>query len=166
MGKIIFFVILISVVLIYPLFVVKNTHYIKESVSEKNISLVTINNGTFFKYDNNLSKSGRFLTLDIYKNFYFAKNLLLKDLIKKEFFKANRAKFIFNKLYCYDFFYHNNEYNFSSDFVIYNTKNKLFKGEKFLLISQNFKGKGKNFKVDENRNIKANEIIFDLKVSK
>jgi len=166
MGKIIVFVILIIIVLIYPLFVVKNYHYTKQSINEKNISLVTIKDGIFFKYDNNLSKSGKFLTLDIYKNFYFAKNLLLKDLLKKEFFKANKAKFIFNKLYCYDFFYHNNEYNFSSNFVIYNTKNKLFKGEKFLLISQSFKGKGKTFMVDESRNIKADNIIFDLKVNK
>ena len=166
MGKLAVFFIILALVLIYPIYEIANEKEIKYSKTPKNLSLVTIKNGHFFKYETNLTKSGNFKKLDIYKKYYEALDLNITDLEKNETFNAKKAKYISDILYAYDFFYHNNEYNFTSDFVEYNTKLKNFKGNKFLLLGKTFKVVGEKFFIDKYRNIKAYKPIFDLKVKK
>ena len=166
MGKLIIFSILLMAVLVYPIYEIVNEKEIKYSKIPKNLSLVTIKKGDFFKYDKVLLQKGSFETLDVYKKYYKVFNIIIDNLEKNETFKAKKAKYKKNILYAYNFFYHNNEYNFTSDFVIYNTKSKIIKGKKFFLIGKTFKAKGINFLIDKNRNIIAYKPIFDLKVNK
>ena len=166
MGKLIIFSILLIAVLVYPIYEIVNEKEIKYSKIPKNLSLVTIQKGDFFKYNKVLLQKGSFEKLDVYKKYYKAFSIIINNLEKNETFKAQKAKFIGNFLYAYDFFYRNNEYNFTSDFVTYNTKSKDIKGNKFFLIGKTFKVKGINFLIDKNRNITAYKPIFDLKVNK
>jgi len=166
MGKLIIFSILLVAVLIYPIYEIVNEKEVKYLKVPKNLSLVTIKKGDFFKYDKVLLQKGSFETLDVYKKYYKVFNIIIDNLEKNETFKAKKAKYKKNILYAYNFFYHNNEYNFTSDFVIYNTKSKIIKGNKFFLVGKTFKAKGINFLIDKNRNITAYKPIFDLKVNK
>jgi len=166
MGKLVIFSILLAVVLVYPIYEIVNEKGIKGLKPPKNLSLVTIRKGDFFNYDQNLLQKGAFERLDVYKKYYKTFNIIINNLEKNETFKAQKAKFIGNILYANDFFYHNSEYNFTSDFVTYNTKSKNIKGNKFFLIGKTFKARGMNFLIDKNRNIVAYKPIFDLKVNK
>jgi len=166
MGKLVVFFILLAAVLIYPIYEIANEQEIKSSKIPKNMSLVTIQKGNFFKYNQKLVQKGAFERLDVYKRYYKSFNIIINNLEKNEIFKAKKAKFMGNILYANDFFYHNREYNFTSDLVAYNTKSKIIKGNKFFLVSESFKARGMNFLIDKNRNIIAYKPIFDLKVNK
>jgi len=166
MGKLIIFSVLLVAVLVYPIYEIINEKEIKYLKIPRNLSLVTIKEGDFFKYNKELLQKGTFEKLDVYKKYYKAFNISINSLEKNETFKAQKAKFIGNILYAYNFFYHNNEYNFTSDYVTYNTKSKDIKGNKFFLIGKTFKARGINFLIDKNRNIIAYKPIFDLKVNK
>jgi len=166
MGKLVIFSILLIAVLVYPIYEIVNEKEVKYLKVPKNLSLVTIKEGDFFKYNQKLVQKGSFEILDVYKKYYKVFNIIIGNLEKNETFKAKKTKFIKNILYAYDFFYHNNEYNFTSDFVTYNTKSKVIKGKKFFLIGKTFKARGINFLIDKDRNIIAYKPIFDLKVNK
>ena len=166
MGKIAIFFLFIMIILIYPVFLIKPIKKIDFNIEENNISKINILDGAFFQYNNNLIREGNFSLFKIYKNFYIAENFNLNDLIKKELVKIKNIKLIENKLYGNKVYYHNDNYDFYSNFVVYDLKTKEFKGDKFLFYGQDFKGRGRDFLIDKFRNINAKNIIFSLKVNK
>jgi len=165
MGKITLFFLILIIVLVYPIYEIMTEKVIKHSKIPQNLTLVTIEKGNFDKYDINISKKGSFNKLYVYKNYYDVRDLKIYDYEKKETFFSKKTKLLADFFYGYDFFYKNNEYNFTSDFVEYNVKSKTFKGNKFTLQAKSFKAKGTKFFIDSHRNIRAYNPIFDLKVN-
>ena len=169
MAKLVFlFLVIILIVLVYPIFIVKKYNGKNFVKKEYNTSLVTIYNGNFFKYEFNLTLLGNFKKLDIYKEFYKIHNLKVIDLERNETFETKNSIVKKNKniIDAYNFFYKGKDFNFSSNFVVYNFKEKYFKGNNFLLESDSFKGRGTHFFIDKQRDIFANKIIFDVRLNK
>ncbi len=164
MGRIIFFFFIVGLIMIYPVYVLMNQKVIKNSKINKNISLYTILNGTFSKYDENLSKNGNFLKLNVYKKYYLAYDLNITDIIKKENYFAKKAKYQKPFLYADFFIYKNSDYVLKTIKARYNSNTKIFEGKKFNLIGKTYKARGKSFIIYKNKNIKATYPIFDLKV--
>jgi len=169
MAKLVFlFLVIILIVLIYPILIVKKYNEENFVRKEYNTSLVTIHNGDFFKYEFNLTFLGKFKKLDIYKEFYKFENLKVSDLEKNETFETKNSIVEKDKniIDAYDFFYKGKDFNFSSNFVTYNFKKKYFKGNRFLLESDFFRGRGNHFFINNQRDIFANRIIFDVRLNK
>ncbi len=164
MGRITIFFIIVGLIMVYPIYVLMNQKVIKYSKINKNISLFTIYNGTFNKYDINLSKKGTFSRLDIYKNYYLANELNITNIIKNENYFAKKAKYQKPFLYADFFIYKNSDYILKTIKAKYNSNTKIFEGKKFNLIGKTYKAKGKSFIIYKNKNIKAKYPIFDLKV--
>ncbi len=164
MGKIALLGIFLIAVLIFPVY--ENSKiYIPSKKNIKNkIAIANMKNGVFEIYETNLSKKGKFEILDIFDKSYVAKNLDIKDILKKENYFAKKAIFRNKILKAYFFKYNSPKYDFVSDFVVYNLKTKNIRGNKFFLYSDEYNATGINFFVDKKRNIKANNISFNLKV--
>ncbi len=166
MGKItLFFIFLIAAMLfpIYEYFLQKPVKKIKMS---KNIAIANIYKGRFRTYDNNLTKIGHFDSLNIYKTYYLADNLYVNDVIKKEHYSSKKAKFENSVVYANIFYYQNSNYSLDTLKAIYFLKIKLFKGGKFFLRGKDFNTTGVRFLIDKNKNIIADNTIFNLKVNK
>lgn len=164
MGRIALFFITIGLITVYPVYVLMNQKIIKNSKINKHISLFTVINGYFDKYDENLSKKGRFSKLDVYKDYYLSYELNVTDIIKKENYSAKKAKYKKPFLYADFFVYKNSDYLLKTHKARYNSNTKKFDGEEFNLIGKTYKAKGKSFIIYKNKNIKAKYPIFDLKV--
>lgn len=165
MGKIAAFFLFLIFAMMFPVYEYFLQKPVKKIKEVKNMPLVNIYNGKFATYDNNLSKTGYFSSLNVYKKYYLGQNLFVNDLIKKEFYKAKKAKLEDSVMYAYNFFYKNENYSLNTLKAIYFLKKKIFKGSKFFLKGKDFNSSGENFLVDKNKNITAYETIFNLKVN-
>jgi len=167
MVKIILFLLVLLFVLTYPIYLInRSSFYAYVSKQKGNLSLITLKKGYFFKYDFNLEYEGNFSKLDVYKNFYKTDNILVKNLDKNETFKADNAILKGEFLYMNNFVFFNRDFHFFSSFSIYSLKNKTFNGKNFKIIASLFKGKGSKFFLDRDKNIIANNVIFEYKVNK
>jgi len=162
MGKLVFFL-LFLIVIIYPIYEVKNQKVNHNRAKKVKIHNLIIDKGKFFIYETNLSKDGNFDRLIKDKNKYTFFNLTFLDLVKKEEIISQKTIYNFKKVFFKTFFYKNKDYNFTSNIAVYLLNNKIFKGNNFMLIGKNYKGKGSYFIIDKNRNLKADNIIFDIK---
>ena len=166
MGRISIFFFVLVAIMIYPIYVLTHQKINKNKRVNYSISLYTIFNGKFKKYDTNLTEIGSFTRLDVFKNYYLAKNLNVINLVKKENFFAKRAKYKRPYLYADFFIYKNQNYVLNSKKARYNFNTKVFDGKVFKLRGKTYKVKGKSFLVDKERNIRATDTVFDLKVDK
>jgi len=166
MVKIVLLIVTLCFILIFPVYENSKIKITKKELKNTNIPLAVIKKGQFYTYENNLSKEGNFTELNIYKNFYKAKDLKVHDIIKKENYSSKKAVLRKDILTLYNFNYYNNEYSLDSNYVVYNLKTKNIKGDKFLVSSNEYNGSGKNFFVDAQRDINASFVSFYLKVKK
>jgi hypothetical protein len=164
MVKILIFVLLLAGIMIYPIFESKNFKKIKEY----NTSLppVVLKNGKFYEYEPNLTKSGSFSEFIVNKTSYFGRDVLLDNLQAQEKIFLKKAFYKKPVLKGFDVKFVSKEYNLTTDKGIYNTQTSILKGEKFAFQAESFKGFGVNFIVDKNKNIKADDITYFLKVKK
>ena len=164
MGKIALFFIFILIIIVYPMLI----SYNYEPSLEKNIKKpeIIINKGNFYIYSKILEKKGKFNKFYLEKNRYIALNLYVKDLIKKEEFKAKKTTFENNLIKAKEAWYKNSEIELITNKAIYYKNEKLLKGENFKLYATNFRGFGDEFLVDKNKKIQAKNIIYYLKVKK
>lgn len=166
MGKLVFLAVLLILILVFPVYENFQIKLNNTTKVQNKIPLAKIINGKFYIYDINLSKKGTFNSLDIFQNFYIAKDLNISDLIKQEKFFAKKAILKNKLLYAFIFKYENNKYAFNSNYVVYNLKTKNIHGKRFFLYSSDYNASGYSFFVDKQRDIKAKNISFDLKVNK
>jgi hypothetical protein len=127
---------------------------------------VKIENGKIFIYKVKLAKKGNFKELDVFKKGYIAFDLNVTDLLKSENYIADKTVFKNNKIIGYVVRYKNKDIKLNTDRAVYDKNSKMLNGDKFELYSKNFKGYGKSFKIDENKNLYANNITYYLKVEK
>ncbi len=166
MGKLVFLIIFLILILIFPVYENFQIKLNNEKKIQNKIPLAKIINGEFFIYEVNLSKKGAFNSLNIFQNLYIAKDLNVSDLNKKEKFFARKAILKNKLLEAFIFKYENNKYAFNSNYVVYNLKTKNIYGKRFFLYSADYNASGYRFFIDKQRDIKAQNISFDLKVNK
>ncbi len=164
MGKLILLGLFLIAVLIFPVYENSKIYMPANKYIKNKIAIANMKKGFFEIYEINLTKKGKFDNLDIFKKSYIAKNLIIEDILKKERYFAKKAILKNKILKAYVFKYDSPNYSFNSDFVVYNLKTKNIKGKKFFLYSDEYNATGRNFFVDKKRNIKANNISFNLKV--
>ena len=164
MGKLILLSLFLIAVLIFPVYENSKIYMPANKYIKNKIAIANMKKGFFEIYEINLTKKGKFDNLDIFKKSYIAKNLIIEDILKKERYFAKKAILKNKILKAYVFKYDSPNYSFNSDFVVYNLKTKNIKGKKFFLYSDEYNATGRNFFVDKKRNIKANNISFNLKV--
>ena len=164
MGKLILLGLFLIAVLIFPVYENSKIYMPANKYIKNKIAIANMKKGFFEIYEINLTKKGKFDNLDIFKKSYIAKNLIIEDILKKERYFAKKAILQNKILKAYVFKYDSPNYSFNSDFVVYNLKTKSIKGKKFFLYSDEYNATGRNFFVDKKRNIKANNISFNLKV--
>jgi hypothetical protein len=153
-------------VIFYPVFESKSYKPVKYTKKEKIIPTV-IYNGKFFIYNTILIKKGKFSKLDLYsKNYLKADDLSIYDLIKKERITALRA--IYEKPFLKGFkvSYQNDQYTLNTEKALYDTKTSVLKGGEFNFRSADYHGYGKSFSVDKDKDIRAKEIVYFLKVKR
>ena len=165
MAKIVFFILIIFIML-YPIFI-SNKNY-KFISKEKNINkpLIEILDAKFKKYNKILEINGTFKKAYIFKTYYKFNDLFANNLIKKEQYFAKIAIKKGNIIKAKIATYKNSDYLINSKNAIYNEDKKILKGWDFNFTSKKAKGKGSFFKVDNNKNIYAKNIIFYIKVYK
>ncbi len=166
MGKIILFFIFLILAMLFPIYEYSLQKPAKKIKVPKNIAIADIYKGKFRTYDNNLTKTGYFNSLSIYKKYYLGNNIFVNDVIKKEHYSAKKAKFENSVVYADIFHYQNNSYILDTLKAVYSLKTKIFKGSKFFLRGKDFNTTGIRFLIDKNKNIIADNTIFDLKVNK
>ena len=166
MGKITLFFIFLILAMLFPIYEYSLQKPLKKVKAQKNTAIANIYNGKFATYDNNLSKTGYFDSLSVYKKCYLGNNLYVNDLIKKEHYNAKKVKFKNSVVYADVFHYKNESYTLDTAKVIYSLKKKFFRGGKFILEGKNFNSTGNKFLIDRNKNITAYNTIFNLKVEK
>ena len=162
MGRIALFFVFILIIIVYPMLISYNY---KPSL-EKNIKKpeVIINKGNFYMYSKVLEKKGKFNKFYLEASSYIILDLYVKDLIKKEDYKAKKTIFENNLIKAKDVWYKNSEIELITNNAVYDKTKKLLKGEKFKLYATNFRGFGDEFLVDESKKIDAKNIIYYLKV--
>jgi len=163
MVKIILFIFLMFIILLFPIYENGKITINSESLKNSNISLAEIKNGNYYIYDVNLAKKGTFTTLNIYKNYYKAENLYVNNLLKQEKYFSYRAFLKKNILKLYNFKYKNSEYSLYSNYVVDNLDTKNIKGNRFFLYSKEYNGTGRSFFINSSRDINASFVSFNLK---
>ena len=163
MGKIALFFIFILIIIVYPMLLSYNYKPLLKEVKKPEI---VINKGDFYIYSKILEKKGKFNKFYLEKNNYIALGLYVKDLIKKEEYKAKKTIFENDLIKSKDVWYKNSEMELITNSAVYDKTKKLLRGEKFKLYATNFRGFGDEFLVDENKKTKAKNIIYYLKVEK
>ena len=161
MGKIALFFIFILIIIVYPMLLSYNYKPFLKEVKKPEI---IINKGNFYVYSKVLEKKGEFDRFYLEEDSYIALDLYVKDLIKKEEYKAKKTIFENNLIKSKDAWYKNSEMELITNSAVYDKTKKLLRGEKFKLYATNFRGFGDEFLVDENKKIKAKNIIYYLKV--
>ena len=165
MAKIALFFIFLVLAMIFPVYEYSLQKPLKKIKVSKNMAMVNIYNAKFATYDNNLSKTGYFDSLSVYKKYYSGKNFYINDLIKKEYYNAKKIKFENSVLYADNFHYNTENYTLDTLRAVYFLKEKLFRGGKFHLKGRDFNSTGNKFLIDKNKNITASNTIFNLKVN-
>ena len=163
MGKIVLFFIFVLIIIVYPMLISYNYKPFSNRTKKPEI---VINKGDFYIYSKILEKKGKFNKFYLEKNNYIALDLYVKDLIKKEEYKAKKTIFENDLIKSKDVWYKNSEMELIANNAVYNKSKKLLKGEKFKLYATNFRGFGDEFLVDKDKKTKAKNIIYYLKVEK
>ena len=163
MGKIVLFFVFILIIIVYPMLISYNY---KPFLKKFNRPEIIINKGNFYIYSPILEKKGNFSKFYLKNNDYIALDLYIKDLIRKEEYKAKRTVFKNDLIRAKDGWYKNSEIELITNKAIYYKNEKLLKGENFKLYATNFRGFGDEFLVDKNKKIQAKNIIYYLKVKK
>ena len=165
MVKVLLFAGIIIGVMIFPLFNIdyKNT---EGKVTAKQLPEIEFEKGKFYIYNSQLEKTGTFDRFSIYKKGYIAIDLNVKDIIKKEEYKAKKTVFKGELVTGYDVIYKNSDFTLITKFARYDKETKILNGGKFKLFAQDFKGYGENFQVDDKKDLYAQNIKYFLKVEK
>ena len=166
MGKITLFFIFLIAAMFFPVYEYFLQKPVKKINVSKNIAIANIYKGKFRTYDNNLTKTGYFDSLNVYKRYYLANNLYVNDIIKKEHYSSKKVKFENSVVYANIFYYQNSDYSLDTLKAVYSLKTKIFKGDKFFLRGKDFNTTGSRFLIDKNKDIMAFNTIFNLKVNK
>ena len=161
MGKIVLFFIFVLIIIVYPMLLSYNYKPFLKEVKKPEI---IINKGNFYVYSKVLEKKGEFDRFYLEEDSYIALDLYVKDLIKKEEYKAKKTIFENNLTKAKDVWYKNSEIEIVTNKAIYDRVKELLKGEKFKLYATNFRGFGDKFLIDENKKIKAKDVVYYLKV--
>ena len=161
MGKIVLFFVFIIIIIAYPILISYNYKpTLKDGIKKPGI---IIDKGNFYIYALILEKKGNFDKFYLEENSYFALNLYVKDLTKKEEYKAKKAIFKNDLIKAKNVLYKDNKIKLTTNNAIYYKNKKLLEGGKFKLYSTNFKGFGNEFLLDKNKKIIAKNIIYYLK---
>ena len=163
MGKIILFFVFILIIIVYPMLISYNY---KPFLKKFNRPEIIINKGNFYIYSPILEKKGDFNKFYLENNSYVVLDLYVKDLIKKEDYKAKKTIFENNLIKAKNVWYKNSKIELITNNAVYNKNKKILNGKKFKLYATNFRSFGDEFLVDENKKIKAKNIIYYLKVNK
>ena len=163
MVKVLFFLIFVVFVMFYPLFLNSTP---KKTVKSKSINLPNVEflKGNFKLYEKNLSKSGEFKDLKMYQKEYVVDKLYLRDVIKDETYMVKKAFFKDKIITGIGVKYTNPQFELITDKATYDKEIKILEGNKFIFLSNDFKGKGKSFQIDSKKDIYAQFIKFNLKV--
>jgi len=162
MVKSVIFILLLALVLVYPVIESSNVSNAKQyNIKLPNIVFI---NGKFSQYKPFLVKEGNFSTFLIEDKRYIAKNLFLNNLEKNETVFFSKANYKQPVLKGKDVIYESREYNLSALSAVYNTKTAVLTGNDFNFTSKTLRGIGKKFTVDKDKNIKAKNPTFYLKV--
>ena len=163
MVKKIFFFLFIFAVSVYPVFL-GSEEYVEKKEKKIKLPEIEIKKGDYFIYNGVLEKNGTFAVLEKFPSKYVAYNLVVDDLIKKAFYKAEKTVFLKNKIIGFDVFYRDNTIKLTSNKAIYDKTTKELKGGKFKLFNKDIRGYGSSFIIDKNRNIFAKDVTYFIKV--
>jgi len=165
MVKFFLFAAIIIGVMVFPLFSdVKGVQ--EQKVVAKELPEVVLKKSDFYMYDSRLVKKGMFDELNIYKKGYIAYNLFVSDLEKNETYKAKKTVFKNKLITGYQVWYKNKDLELNTTQAQYDKETGVLDGGEFELYSKDFRGYGKNFEVDRNKNLFAQNITYFLKVDK
>ncbi len=166
MAKILIFVLIIAGVVFYPVIEFQKQPKVK-NYNVKNYIPTVVRNGDFFVYEVNLTKEGNFSVLNIItKKKIEAENFMLHNIVKNFVLDSKHVSYNGPVLTGFDVKYSTNDYNLSTVKAVYNDKTKILNGGKFKIFGKTFRGFGKKFKVDAEKNIYADNIKYFLKVNK
>jgi hypothetical protein len=166
MVKTLFFFLFIITVVFYPLVVDENQEMPKKNLKASNLPDVEFFDGKFYIYQGVLTKKGHFSVLKVYKKGYIAFKLDVDDLVKAENYKADRTVFKDNTVTGYNVIYKNADMELKTDVAHYYKDTKRLTGGKFQVFSKDFKGYGKNFRLNDKKDLYARNITYYLKVNK
>ncbi|MEO1922975.1 MAG: hypothetical protein ABGX25_00495 [Nautiliaceae bacterium] len=166
MVRAIFFLIFLLFIILFPVWEYKNGSFYKTSNSIKpaNIPSLEIRKAKYFVYEGNMTKKGRFSKLDRWGGVYVAYDFYLLNLLNDSQIEAKKVRFLGSEVEGFDVNYFAKEYNLTTEKAVYFRNKKYLKGDRFYIKSSSFRGKGKSFCVDENKNIKAKNVIYYLRV--
>ncbi len=166
MVKTLFFILLLVTVMFYPMFISDNKVKVGDNhMSEKRPDIEFVD-GRFFIYQGVLDKKGDFNILNIYKKEYIAFKLNVKDVLKKEHYYADKTVFKDDIITGHDVIYKNTDIELRTNIARYNKITKNLNGGKFRLFSKELRGYGDTFKINEKKDLFAENIIYYLKVDK
>jgi len=169
MVRILIFVLMITGIIFYPVYSVYGNKTAKQAdVKKIEIPDVEITEGRFRMYAKTLEKTGKFKFLNIYykKEYYIMWDITVRDLLSSERYRAEKNILKNDDIIGYNVFYRNNDFELITSKAVYKKNKKILKGEKFKLTANNFKGEGKFFIIDKNKNLSASNIKYYLKVDK
>jgi len=165
MVKVLLFFGLVFGVMLYPLFISSNEKA-KANVQIVKLPDVVFNDGKFYMYEGNLSKTGKFKMFELYDKGYIVNSLYLSDLVRNEEYKAKRTVFKDDIVTGYDVWYKNRDFELITNLAHFDKHTKILEGGKFEIYSTDFKGRGNSFEIDNKKDLYAQNIIYYLKVKK
>ena len=151
-------------VMIYPFFI--NDYKKKIVVVNSVLPNVSFVNGNFKIYNGIIEKKGSFSKLDVFNYGYVADNLFAQDMIKKEIYQVKKAVFKNRVIKGYDLSYKNKDLELHTKSAVYDKETKILDGGEFVLNTENIRGYGKAFEIDNNKNLYAQKITYYIKVDK
>jgi len=163
MVKVLLFFGLVLGVMFYPMAIASKE---SKKTALKSVTLpdVVFKNGRFYIYEGKLAKTGEFSDFKMYNKGYVLTDLHLSDLIKNEEYRAHKTVLKDDNATGYKVWYKNKDLELSTKTAYYNKKTKILKGGTFKLLSDDFKGEGESFEVDDKKDLYARKITYYLKV--
>jgi hypothetical protein len=162
MGKLIIFIIFLFTVIIYPLLM--DTKYKTKNIYIKPLPEIEIEKGKFFIYNRLLEKYGDFYKLILKDNNYIITDLNFNNLVKQEYFFSKKVTTKGDVINGENTIYKNKDFIIKAKYASYNRLYRIISGREFVITSATYKGYGKGFVIDKNKNIYATKIDFNLKV--
>jgi len=166
MVKAAVFILFVFGVMLYPVFL-NGKHEPNAPVKGGVLPEVQFLDGMFYMYNPKLAKKGSFKDFEVYsKEHYRLKNIYLNDLEKQEEYKAGTSDIKGALINGKDVWYKNSDFTLTTDKAQYDKTSKILTGGSFEVVSKDFRGFGKSFKLDSEKNIYAQNIVYYLKADK
>jgi hypothetical protein len=159
------FVLFLLIIIVYPLFINDYKENKNQNI-KKTLPEITLIDGKFKIYDKQLEKKGYFKKFDVFKNAYVANDLFAEDLLKKEKYTLNKAIFKNELIRGYNLIYENKDLLLKTKTATYNKQTKILNGGVFQIYAKEIKGYGNSFRIDNNKNLFAQNITYFIKVKK